>query len=264
MRVIDRRNDHHGGDRAGDEHRCKNSRQRAAIDNQSAGDHQREYLRHGDRIENDERHRHRDCCRRAAAAANQPQHGPPNHAHPAPNEKCRQVGHGAEEEAAEGEGEGAEHGRFDAQWNGSQEQIHADEREVDVKDDVQRESESERADENQPLRRIKNFIRRISGHRLPAAEIWVPPRKIAAGDRVAHDLLHGVVIGKQVAEKEVIAEEEDVGKEKSGDGDEQDQDPPIAHPPRPVILNTTGMITKSCTASKIPCAMTPGMRFFVR
>jgi hypothetical protein len=34
--------------------------------------------------------------------------------------------------------------------------------------------------------------------------------------------------------------------------------------PIPDILKTTGMTTKSCTASKIPCAMIPGMRFLVR
>jgi hypothetical protein len=34
--------------------------------------------------------------------------------------------------------------------------------------------------------------------------------------------------------------------------------------PIPDILKTTGMITKSCTASKMPCAMMPGIRFFVR
>jgi len=34
--------------------------------------------------------------------------------------------------------------------------------------------------------------------------------------------------------------------------------------PIPDILKTTGMMTKSCTASKMPCAMIPGIRFFVR
>ena len=34
--------------------------------------------------------------------------------------------------------------------------------------------------------------------------------------------------------------------------------------PIPDILKTTGMMTKSCTASKMPCAMMPGMRFLVR
>ena len=32
----------------------------------------------------------------------------------------------------------------------------------------------------------------------------------------------------------------------------------------PTALNAIGITTKSCTASKTPCAITPGIRFFVR
>src|SRR4051794_3401186 len=63
--------------------------------------------------------------------------------------------------------------------------------------------------------------------------------------------------------------DEDVYASKAGDAQSarHDRALPDRRPypaPIPDILKTTGMITKSCTASKMPCAMMPGIRFFVR
>ena len=137
-----------------------------------------------------------------------------------------------------------------------------------MRDDVQRKAERIRADENQPLRRIKNLVRRIGGHRLPAAPVWIPPGKLAAKNRVPNDPLHRKVIDEEIAEPKVVAEKENVSEEERGDGDEQERapeiGPPLVHPPRPAILKTMGMMTKSCTPSKTPWAMMPGIRFLVR
>src|SRR5207237_9739435 len=97
-----------------------------------------------------------------------------------------------------------------AQPERTEQAVDAAERERDVKEDVQVETEPERADEDQPLRRIENLIRRIRRHRLAGGDEAVPPRKLAARDHLAHDLLHRKVIANQIAEVESVAGEDQV------------------------------------------------------
>src|SRR5258708_27106541 len=130
--------------------------------------------------------------------------------------------------------------------------------------DVRAVAELDRADEDQPLQGIEDLVRWIGGQRLPSGQVAVPQRQLAAGDRIVHDPLERHVVRVEVAVVEIAAPEEHIGEEQRADGQEaenaEDAGPALWRHQEPDRLKTIGMMTKSWTASKIPCAMIPGMR----
>ena len=133
---------------------------------------------------------------------------------------------------------------------------------------MQAKPELERAGKDQPLRRIEHFIRRVRRQGLPPAQVTVPQRKLPSGDGVVHDPLEGHVVLVEVAKVEVAPEEEHIGEKENADGQQaqsaQQVGTTVRRHQEPATLKTIGMSTKICIASKMPCAMMPGMRFFVR